>query len=191
MAQGLGMDPSHRALLTSLAVLLVCVGLVGIVLIAIPYSGPRFVEEGRAGVELWEGIGMGSSIDLRRGPYEVWAEDINPGILDHSSIELEMDVLGEAVAIEMSHREIQRDLDGMPCEVVCTLTIPHSDSYSYDISLNGPELNDTMFELIFMRHATRLDQPTFVAGLALAVTATICVPIIFLVLRRSPRGPGA
>jgi len=183
------LESSHRALLTSLSVLLVANGMVGIVLLAIPYSGPEYVEGEKIDDLLMEGTGTMSYVNLRWGTYEVWAKDIDPNTIDYDSLELEMEHHLEPLDVERPQKEVHRELDGTRYEMVCRFKTTHSDSYACDYSINGPELNGTSVELLYMRQVTHLDRPTFLAGLALTVIAAVCVPIIYFVVKRRPRKP--
>lgn len=183
------MQPLRFAVFALLVVLLLGIGL-----IAIPYSGPKYLETIREGVECHiEEDGLAGSMttfdDLRRGTYEVWAVDINPGVFDHGGIDFEVERNDETIKVERSQREITRELDGTRYEVVWRFDISRGGLYSYGFMPFDPGLNGTYYEFIFMRQATRLDQPTFIIGLALTVTALVCVPIAFYVMKRQPRRP--
>jgi len=171
---------------------LLAVLLLGIGLIAIPYAGPKYIEAFREGTEFHiEEDGFASSMttfdDLRRGTYEVWAVDIDPGVFDHGGIDFEVEHDGGPIRVDLSQRENIRELDGTRYEVVWYFTITRRDLYSHSFVPLDPGLNGTYFEFIFMRQATRLDQPTFVTGIALVVTAAVCIPILFFVMRRPHR----
>jgi hypothetical protein len=62
-----------------------------------------------------------------------------------------------------------------------------SGTYLYQTSTNGTELNGTRVDVLFIREATRLDQPTFIIGVGLVVAGVIALPLAVLLLIQQAR----
>jgi len=182
--RGLALKSMQKAVLTAFAVLAI-----GLILISIPYSGPSHIEVERDSIVLHKVIGWQTDVSLRRGVSEVCIEDKNPGIQDYGSFEFDIDGGDYPIAIERSDGTIQRDIDGTKYEVVCSLTVTRSGTYLYQTSTNGTDLNGTRVDVVFIREATRLDQPTFLAGVGLVATGLVVIPIAIMLLRQPARPP--
>jgi hypothetical protein len=75
--RGLALKSVQKAVLAAFAVLAV-----GLIIISIPYSGPRYIEVERDNIRLSKELGWQTGVGLRRGVSEVCIEDKNPGIRD-------------------------------------------------------------------------------------------------------------
>ena len=174
----------HVVVVAALALLAV-----GLSLASISYFGSndRVVE--RMGNDLVAGTWRGSSVELGKGFYEVCIEDKDPGIRDYGSFVFEIESLDATVPVKRSDGLVVRELDGIRYEVVCSFTIPRSDSYFYDTSINGNSLNGTWVEMVIIREATYLDQPTFLGGVGLVVASLVALPLAVQLLRRPAHRP--
>lgn len=175
------MKAFHMALLAVISVLLI-----GLVLIAVPNSGPRFVEVWRDGVEPMAGVGTVTNIDLRSGYYEVWAVDADSDERDYESLGFDMGDGGGFVTIARDSTPISRDTNGMRYEIVCSFALSRRDTYFYTVWANGTELDGEHFDLIFMHEANIDDRPIQLAGLSMVIAGLACSPLVLL-FRREPR----
>jgi hypothetical protein len=167
----------QKILLASLAILAL-----GVILIALPFDISRTIVVAREQTSLYEGTWSEAGIDLEQGVYDIWIPDRNPTEQNFGSLDFEIESIDSPVDMQRHDGSVVREIDGTPHELYCSFIIEHDDMYFYSTSINGTELNGTSLELVFSRHESRVDQPTFSSGLVLVILGTVAIPVSMILL---------
>ena len=152
----------------------------GVVLLAVPSDDAEFSVYLREEVSIEPFKGMGTNIDLSRGRYQVWIEDIDPAQRDWGHFEFAIESIDEPIDIVVSDGSEVRDIDGVPHELYCSFTISRYDMYFYETSSSKLEGDEESFDLVFSRSSAFADRPLLWPGMILIIFGTAAVVGIIL-----------